>query len=84
MNGSITADLIVRGQPTTDELAALVAVLIAGERMLAATHNRRNGERQGDEHPSGRKAPPWRLILQRPLVPLPRPGPGAWRTAFRL
>jgi len=63
---------LVRGDPTPEEAAALVAVLTARARAAQAAH-------------SGEPAPPpsgWRdraRVLRRP----PAPGPGAWQAAYR-
>ncbi|GAA4957371.1 hypothetical protein GCM10023224_49110 [Streptomonospora halophila] len=63
---------VVRGDPTPEEAAALVAVLTARARAARAADG-------------GPAAPPrsrWRegsRLLGRP----PAPGPGAWRAAYR-
>lgn len=65
---------IVRGDPSAEEVAALVAVLTA--RAQAAASARRDGASGGA--PASRWAD--RSRLTRTPVPA-RPGPGAWRAS---
>ncbi|WP_049577265.1 acyl-CoA carboxylase subunit epsilon [Nocardiopsis sp. SBT366] len=65
--------VVVRGEPTEEEIAVLTAVLTA--RAAAA--------RAGSEAPeSERPASGWRDHAHHLRVP-PRPGPGAWRLSTR-
>jgi len=60
---------VVRGNPTTDELAALVVVLTAGV--------------PGDESAAAPKTPSgWSAYWRATRAPL-SPGPGAWRSSGR-
>ncbi|MDT0304590.1 acyl-CoA carboxylase epsilon subunit [Streptomonospora wellingtoniae] len=62
---------VVRGDPTPEEAAALVAVLTA----------RARAARAGDGGPAGPPPSGWR---DRSRLPgrSPAPGPGAWRAAY--
>jgi hypothetical protein len=59
---------VVRGEPTTEELAALVAVVTAT--MATARARAASADRAGPTAWTDRAAR---------MAPLPRPGPGAWR-----
>ncbi|ASU85543.1 acyl-CoA carboxylase subunit epsilon [Nocardiopsis gilva YIM 90087] len=65
---------VVRGDPSNEEVAALVTVLTARARATRTAHA---------AAASGRGAPSaWRdrsRLVRRPLTP----GPGAWRNSFR-
>ncbi|KIH97039.1 acyl-CoA dehydrogenase [Streptomonospora alba] len=63
---------VVRGEPTPEETAALVAVLTARARAARAA-----GDEQAPGPPSG-----WRDRSRLLGLP-PAPGPGAWRAAYR-
>ena len=65
--------VVVRGEPTAEEIAALTAVLSA--RAAAARDAAEASERP--ERPSG-----WRDRSRGMRAPL-RPGPGAWRLSTR-
>lgn len=60
---------VVRGDPTPEEIAALVAVLTARARAAA-------------EPPPGDRRSPWSDPARRLRRPLSH-GPGAWRTSAR-
>jgi Acyl-CoA carboxylase epsilon subunit len=60
---------IVRGDPTAEELAALVSAVAARRAAEAATIATRTAAH-----------PPWRN-KSRLLRHLPQPGPGAWRSS---
>ncbi|CAL9533680.1 hypothetical protein SUDANB121_04111 [Nocardiopsis dassonvillei] len=65
--------VVVRGEPTAEEIAALTAVLAA--RAAAA--------RAAARPPDARERPSaWRDRARGLRTPL-RPGPGAWRTSLR-
>ncbi len=59
---------VVRGEPSADELAAIVAVVTAT--MASARARAASAERDGPTAWTDHAAQ---------LMPLPRPGPGAWR-----
>ena len=63
---------VKRGTPTTEELAALTAVLADKAQATAAANVRR--PRAGP--------PPWGAPTAAHRHPLPLPGPGAWRQAI--
>jgi Acyl-CoA carboxylase epsilon subunit len=60
---------VKRGHPTPEELAALTAVLAmkAGAAAAARTRHRHTGP------------PPWGTPIAAHRLPLPPPGPGAWK-----
>jgi Acyl-CoA carboxylase epsilon subunit len=60
---------VVRGNPTADEVAALVGVLLLGRPAAA------------EPAPPAGPVSRWR-VSGRPTLPL-RPGPGAWRASAR-
>ncbi|MDA0567598.1 acyl-CoA carboxylase subunit epsilon [Streptomonospora sp. S1-112] len=65
---------VVRGDPSPEEVAALVAVLTARARAVRAARAARGAAREAP--PSG-----WcdrARLVRRP----PAPGPGAWRAAY--
>ena len=63
--------VVVRGEPTTEEIAVLTAVLTARARAVPTT-----------EEPESRRRSGWRDRSHGLRAPL-RPGPGAWRMSTR-
>ncbi|MBP8921707.1 MAG: acyl-CoA carboxylase subunit epsilon [Micropruina sp.] len=64
----MTGAIVVRGQPTDAELAALTAVLL--------------GRRDAPDEPAAEPPRTWGSPRNR-LRLAPAPGPGAWRAALR-